>query len=99
MLYYNNHFSADLLSSKIEKETESLAKKIQAFSTQFFEHVDTVFAKKFYAIVGILISSIMILYGGINYLQSKNINSTTLTFIVVIVGGELVGGIGGDPCR
>jgi deoxycytidine triphosphate deaminase len=74
----------DELSQKIEKETDSLSKKMEDLSTRFFLHVESVFAKKFYGIVAILIGAIPILYAGINYLQSKNVQAGIILFFAII---------------
>jgi len=76
----------DELSAKIVAETGSLSEKLNEFRRSFLERVEAIFAQKFIRVTGIMIGGISIMYGGISFLETKNLSGNTLAFIAVIVG-------------
>jgi deoxycytidine triphosphate deaminase len=76
----------DELSAKIVSETGHLSEKLNEFRQSFFERVEAIFAQKFLRVVGILIGAISVMYGGISFLETKNVSGNTRAFSAVIVG-------------
>jgi deoxycytidine triphosphate deaminase len=74
------------LSDKIASETTTLSRKIEETRDGILEKVEALFSKKFYAVAGVIIGAISIMYGGVNYLQKTGLGGNTVAFIAGILG-------------
>lgn len=78
------------LSNKIEVETKNLSEKLNELRKDIIdrveEKIETIFTKKFGRIFGNIIGAIIIIYGGLMFLESKNISGNKFGFIVLVVG-------------
>jgi len=74
------------LSNKIGTETNTLADKIEDTRLNVLEKVETLFDKKFFGMIGIIIGALPILYGGISFLQGTTLGGNTIAFITMILG-------------
>lgn len=77
---------ANQLTAKIESETQSISNRLDDFRKSFIEKVETIFERKFYRIVGVLIGAIPVMYAGVTFLQAKRLSANLLAFIAAIVG-------------
>lgn len=80
----------DLLSNKIETETETLTKKIQEGQKIIMERVENLFSKKFNKIAGVIIGSLTIIAGTITYLMDSDIEHDTIALITVVAGIAII---------
>lgn len=74
------------LSDKIASETTTLSRKIEETRDGILEKVEALFTKKFYAVAGVIIGAIPLVYGGVNYLQGAGLGGNTVAFIAMILG-------------
>lgn len=74
------------LSDKIAAETTTLSRKIEETRDGILEKVEALFSKKFYAVAGVIIGAIPLVYGGVNYLQGRGLGGNTVAFIAIILG-------------
>jgi deoxycytidine triphosphate deaminase len=74
------------LGIKIEHETKALSDKVEESRMTLLEKVEILFDRKFFRIVGVIISAIPLMYGGLCFLQEKKVEGNTIAFIAVILG-------------
>jgi len=74
------------LSIKIDQETKALKDKIEETKTTLLDKVQSYFSDNFNKIVSVLIAVGIMLYGGVNFLQSQKVNSQTISFVSILGG-------------
>jgi len=80
----------DELSGKIEQETRSLSNKLDESRKTLLEKVESLFDRKFLRIVGVIVGIIPIMYAGLTFLQEKEIEGSTITFIAFLTGAVIL---------
>jgi len=74
------------LGGKIEDETKALSEKLEETRKNLLEKVEALFDRKFARIIGVIIGSIPVMYGGIMFLEEWKLNVSTISFIAVLSG-------------
>lgn len=74
------------LTTKIEKETNTLSTKIDDTKTNLLESADILFDRKFYRTTGIIVGAIPVLYGLIAFLQKSSLGGELVAAIALGVG-------------
>jgi len=74
------------LGGKIQEETRALSNKIEESGKSILEKVEMLFDRKFMRIVGIIIGSIPVLFGGLTFLQEKKLEGNIISFIAFVLG-------------
>lgn len=74
------------LSGKIEKETNTLATKIEDTKNNLLESADILFDRKFIRTTGIIIGAIPVLYGAVAFLEKTKLGSELIAGIACGVG-------------
>ncbi len=74
------------LSGKIEAETKTLSDKVEEARRSLLERVEALFDRKILKVVGVIIGSIPIMYGGVTYLQGTKVAGNTVAFIAAVGG-------------
>ncbi|SRR5258708_1442749 len=74
------------LSGKIEKETSTLATKIEDTKNKLLESADILFDRKFFRTTGIIIGAIPVLYGAVAFLERTKLGGEVIAGIACAVG-------------
>lgn len=74
------------LSSKIEAETRTLSDKLEESRKTLLERVEALFDRKFLGVIGVIVGSLSVLYGGVTYLQRTTLGGNAVAFIATLVG-------------
>src|SRR2546425_6120995 len=74
------------ISSKIDAETRTLSEKVSESKESLLEKVEALFQKKFLSALGVIVGSIPIIYGGINFLQETGLKANVVSFITIMAG-------------
>ncbi|MGB8656955.1 MAG: hypothetical protein WCE90_04110 [Candidatus Zixiibacteriota bacterium] len=74
------------LGGKIEEETRALSNKLEESGKSTLEKVEMLFDRKFMRIVGIIIGSIPVMYGGLTFLQERKLEGNMISFIAFVLG-------------
>lgn len=77
---------ASELSTKIEKETNTLSTKIDDTKNNLLESADILFDRKFYRITGIIVGALPVLYGVVAFLQKTSLRGELVAAIAFGVG-------------
>jgi hypothetical protein len=86
LLKENFESRASELSKKIEAETTTLAGKLEEARRNVLEKVEALFDQKFLRIVGVVIGAAPVMYGGLVFLQDRNIDRRSIAFIAFLSG-------------
>jgi len=74
------------LSSKIEAETRTLSDKLEESKETLLQRVEALFNRKFGGVIGAIVGSLSILYGGVTYLQGTTFGGSAVAFIATVIG-------------
>jgi deoxycytidine triphosphate deaminase len=74
------------LSAKIETETGVLAKKLDDTKSNLLDKFGEMFSKRFLKATGVIVGSIPIMYGGLNFLQKSKLADAGVAFVAIGVG-------------
>lgn len=77
---------ASELSTKIEKETNTLSTKIDDTKNNLLESADILFDRKFYRTTGIIVGALPVLYGVVAFLQKTSLGGELVAAIAFGVG-------------
>jgi deoxycytidine triphosphate deaminase len=77
------------LSDKIQAETRTLSDKLEDARKSVLQTVESLFDRKFLRVVGVIIGSMSILYGGVTFLQGK-LAVQSIAFVATIVGISVI---------
>jgi deoxycytidine triphosphate deaminase len=74
------------LKEKIEKETTTLAGKLDKTQDHILDRVELLLDRRLYTLIGSLIGIIALLYAGITFLHQRNVSTDILVSVATIIG-------------
>jgi len=74
------------LSGKIMAETNTLSKKIEENRDRVLEKVESLFDRKFFIVIGLIVGAITTAYSGIQFLHGTGIGGNIVAVIALVIG-------------
>lgn len=74
------------LKEKIEKETSTLAGKLDKTQDHILDRVELLLDRRLYTLIGSLIGIIALLYAGITFLHQRNVSTDILVSVATVIG-------------